>query len=80
VIASASRISEESAWQYARISDCSLAPEGAFMILRLMELIGRGQSLAELLANSPDYWHLLCGLTLIVLAVICYFLAGRVKE
>jgi PAS domain S-box-containing protein len=50
------------------------------MILYLHELILRGQSPAELLAKSTDYLHLICGLTLTVFAVLCYFMIGRSRE
>jgi PAS domain S-box-containing protein len=50
------------------------------MTLYLHELILHGQSPVELLAKSTDYWHLLCGLTLTVFAVLCYFMIGRSKE
>jgi PAS domain S-box-containing protein len=49
------------------------------MILYLMEAIGR-QSFLNWMAQRLDYWHLLCGLAFIMLAVLCHFLAGQCKE
>jgi PAS domain S-box-containing protein len=49
------------------------------MISQMIEVIGR-QSFVNWMAQRLDYWHLLCGLALIMLAVICHFLAGQSKE
>lgn len=50
------------------------------MISRMVEIFGLRQPSANLLVDRMDYWHMLCGLTLILLAATCSFLAGRQQE
>jgi PAS domain S-box-containing protein len=50
------------------------------MISQIMETIGRSQTFTNWMAHRLDYWHLLCGLALIVLAIICHFLTDQGKK
>lgn len=50
------------------------------MIPRLLETLGLQSSPENLLVSRMDYWHMLCGVALILLAVTCSFLAGRQRE
>jgi PAS domain S-box-containing protein len=50
------------------------------MIYNLLESTGLSDFSTRWITNQLDYWHLLCALTFILFAVLCYFLAGRPKE